>query len=1133
MGKNVKHIFGAYLNMARHNAFITLSYISKILGAETEGSESGLSQMKAITILNTHSRPEEKTKAILLLNKHFPFLMPMVDNYLSNVNLIEKKVTPEVYYKILTTVFTILNLLRDEYSHYAFVDNRLQDTEITNQNKQLVYYLKNCFDGGRRIVKDRFSFSENEMIFITDNRYNKVKQIDEQTGKVKNAFKEKEDFLYKLDNSDKVLSAKGICFFICLFIEKKYATIFLDNPEFLFFPENTKENQKKIIREIFSVYRLRLPKSRIDSTKPGLALGLEMLNELKKCPDELFQTLNKENKDKFRIAQNDGDDLEIENTEVLLKRYDNRFPYFAMRYIDDNRLFKDIRFQVSLGKYRYKFYEKKGIDGEEDRVRGLEKELNGFGRLNEIEEERIKLWGKIIRPFENYKKDTAAEEPYITDKRATYIVNGNRIGLAFRETLRKDLFLPIINGKETKCEKPDCWLSIHEFPAMIFHNLLCENEQKLDTEKIILNYVKRYKNFFSDINAGVLTPKQIQEQDLINELKSNYDLDKNIIPQKLWDYLSGKEIDESKKFEQSANDQINRMIAHTKIQLRKFQRDKLLIGSKENKIGKESYIEIKSGRLARFLSNDILKFQPTKNEGKDKLTGMNFQIMQSSLAIYDKSIDELRRLFVSAKLINSAIEHPFLNKVLDENPMDTQGFYETYLKKKIEYLMLCEEKSIKKHSYKSYPFLHPTRLKWGKRTGDYYKDLAHRYFTQPIELPRGLFTDSIKKKLCDLLKEYIGEIMQPENECNVSYLISSYFNHIYKDNNQEFYNYRRTYDFFNKLQQEENIVQRGLKERYYTIDDYKNLLKNLNFKEEIDNYAKKEASLKDFNSYKEKKEAVILTFRKKDFENDRYITGKYENILIDEVSGKKISENDINEIILYWDKVRISRIMQSLFNDYKKNEKLIRQYKIQDILLFLMAKEILIENESKGIEIEEIKQFKLKNLNLEEDNNILSLQIPFSVTLKLKDGSSKTIRQKSLKLKNYGDFFKFIFDQRIKTLLPRVKDAEVDRKELEKELEEYDMNRVVIFKLIFEFEKSLLSRDPEAMNRSYSFSEILNIFSENQGNKEYMRLIRNAFCHNNYPEIEKMKEFTNEKIPGIANSITNLFDSLTKENSGE
>ena len=130
-----------------------------------------------------------------------------------------------------------------------------------------------------------------------------------------------------------------------------------------------------------------------DVDKDGLAL--DMLNDLKKCPKELFELLSKEKQQKFR--EKDAPDDTEDGQETLMRRYSDRFPYFAIRYCDENEVFENLRFHIDLGKYYFKFYEKQTIDGGTYQ-RALDKRLKTFGRIKEVKSKVKQEWDEIIKP---------------------------------------------------------------------------------------------------------------------------------------------------------------------------------------------------------------------------------------------------------------------------------------------------------------------------------------------------------------------------------------------------------------------------------------------------------------------------------------------------------------------------------------------------------------------------------------------------------------------------------------------------------------------------------------------------------------------------------------------------------------
>ena len=78
---------------------------------------------------------------------------------------------------------------------------------------------------------------------------------------------------------------------------------------------------------------------------------MDMLNELKRCPKELYPLLSKEDKEKFIPKDFNDEEYDTDEYESVpeLKRKDNRFNYFALRYLDNS--FEHLKFYIDLGNY--------------------------------------------------------------------------------------------------------------------------------------------------------------------------------------------------------------------------------------------------------------------------------------------------------------------------------------------------------------------------------------------------------------------------------------------------------------------------------------------------------------------------------------------------------------------------------------------------------------------------------------------------------------------------------------------------------------------------------------------------------------------------------------------------------------
>lgn len=249
---------------------------------------------------------------------------------------------------------------------------------------RVVRLLTYLFSASVREIKKRYNLTT-ELNFL--NLY-KTKRGENGTREV--IIDTRHSFALQKDNG--MLSRKGLIFLVCQFIDKKYATMLFDQQGYrgYGFYGNNNEARCQYIREVFSAYRMQRLNERMNVERNDIALAMDMLNELRRCPKELFDIISPDEQNKFRIKSDKTGE------EVLLRRSSDRFALLAMQYIDCTGAFDKIRFQVSLGKYRYKFYDKTCIDGE-SHLRILQKELNGFGRLNDIDHAREEQWGDLIR----------------------------------------------------------------------------------------------------------------------------------------------------------------------------------------------------------------------------------------------------------------------------------------------------------------------------------------------------------------------------------------------------------------------------------------------------------------------------------------------------------------------------------------------------------------------------------------------------------------------------------------------------------------------------------------------------------------------------------------------------------------
>ena len=1069
-----KKYFGTYSVMALHNARTVFDHIQEI--ADIDDSTTGKAEDLWIHpimsyLWNTYNgnggMPEKALFIIERLQTYFPFLKIMAENQReysnkkNNQNRIE--VNSSDICNVLDRILRILKMYRDNTAHYQTYENKFVDNcdFLTKKEQPLAYMINNYYTVALRNIKERYGYKSKELTFIQDNRYKFVKDVSgRKKSQVNLNF-----FLSLLDyNDDKTkklhLSGIGVALLICLFLDKQYINLFLTKLP-IFSSYGPQSEERKIILRSMSINSIKLPKDRIYSEKSNKSIALDMLNEIKRCPKELFDVISPEMQSHFRLFSND-------HNEVLMRRSTDRFVQLILQYIDYGKLFKGIRFHVNMGKLRFLFKANKNCIDNQNRVRVIEQPLNGFGRIEEAEDIRkqengtFAKTGITIRNFENMRRDDAdpANYPYIVDTYTHYILENNKVEMFFCD---EPLIPEIEKGRYVVKRMPSCRMSALEIPAMAFHLLLFGSEK---TEKLIKDICAKYRKLF----------EAMKNEDVTAENLKSFGIAEKDLPQKLLDLVygnaHGKDVD---KFIMST---IETMLASTGNQIKRLKEDKRATHSTDNKMGKRNFRHISTGKLAEFLAKDIVLFQPSVNDGENKITGLNYRIMQSGIALYNSMGDseaklQFKQMFEKARLIgnNRNVSHPFLYKVFARYiPANTIEFYEKYLIERKFYLKMLLDK-IEQGNKVNIPFIRRDQNKWKKPV---MSNLGFIYDEDlPIELPRQMFDSEIK--------DYLRSMPQMSDidfsNANVTFLIAEYMKRIMKDDFQAFYSWDRKYHYIDMLKGDYD-KRHTLQSSFTTVEERERL-----WKERVERT----------DSYRKQATINIMSNRL-----NRYMT-----------------PSEINNIL---DK-SISRYR----NEYQKCEKLIRRYKVQDALLFLMAKKALKETADFDGD-----RFKLKEIMPDAERGILSEIMPITFTFE-KDGKTYTIKSNDMKLKNYGDFFVIANDNRIVKLMELVDSDIVSKENLMEEFKKYDQCRPEIASIVFDLEKWAFDKFPELsekvrLKEKVDFKAIIQVLANNkkvENQQGYiLRKIRNAFDHNNYPDKGIVKITT---LPEIALNIKKLF----------
>lgn len=1108
----MKPVMAAYLNMARHNVYRTLIHIAGQMQAPEHGDEDKLTKFDLWKKLEKAPAPEQ-IKLIKLLQKHFPVLQAFLNYEKKAGKAMVDTSAHDVRRFFVKLLLPTLSRIRNEYTHYA------AKPRVKKEEEALLPYLRQALADSVPAVFDRFAVE----VAQGDNKGKKKKptlpkQVSET---VKKIFPEpfdkqgKKKGIYKLVNGE-AFSDLGIVFFTCMFLERRYTAMFLDalKP----WPESFNEIQRKAVFEVFSYGHIRLPREKYDSVTPDYALGLEMLNELQKCPAELFDILSSKDQEclSVDIKSDDpdavtDDGVTVKGGKVQMKRVSDRFARMAMMYLDRTNAFKNLRFMVHLGNYRFKFYMKQCVaDKEADTLRTLQKEINGFGRIDEIEAARRQMYAPMFKAMvkkenaagvevEELQPDYAGMDPYVTDTKANYVFDNNRIGLrAIGGDREPRLYLPsltengepIDDAKQIKLYSPNAWLSVYELPGLIFYKLLCDTYPEHvgehgNAEELIMSYVNAYRKLFKNIRDGKF-------EGWNEERYSPLTLED--LPVKIKTYILKPEASVNPLFALKAQAAIREMVEETEKEIERFNKKLDRLTDKEVRPDKKT--DLRPGAIASRLSRDIMYFSP-KSEAKDKMTSANFNSLQSALALSKLSVKRMRKMLDN-------LGHPFIAETLDNYAaadFKIYDFYKIYLECRLKYLK--SKQGLGKAELEKLPFLRPDRAKWQKRDEKSIKELAGRYlkigeidFPHGFELPRGLFTAR-----AEAIMRAAGVLTEPagDRKPSMTNLINHYFTHVLEDDNQPFYGWSRHYEVFDKLAaMKDDKRPTSLFLSPEQLCDKMSERKNLTpsafmLKKALDSFNRELPDDRQTNNLKDGRVVRLATER-----------------------------------------------MKKDYATYDDNERKLRRFAVQDKLIFLMAKNILLGVYE--IKRETLGRFKLKDIMPGGKDSILEMRVPFMISLTI-DGVTLTIRQnEEIKIKRYGEFYRYNSEPRLKSLLPYLAKKieggekaklEIDRDMLEDELSQYDRKRVEVMRMVQAFEQSIVSRANSAgieidkdtlINFNSLITNVGNI--PYQGHGQILINIRNGFCHNEYAKGVAIPE--DSSLPQIAEQISKLFDATRK-----
>ena len=237
------------------------------------------------------------------------------------------------------------------------------------------------------------------------------------------------------------------------------------------------------------------------------------------------------------------------------------------------------------------------------------------------------------------------------------------------------------------------------------------------------------------------------------------------------------------------------------------------------------------------------------------------------------------------------------------------------------------------------------------------------------------------------------------------------------------------------------------------------------------------------------------------------------------VKSKKLTEKEKEEFRSYLE-----------FQSWNKFERELRLVRNQDIVTWVLCKELIDKLKIDELNIEELKKLRLNNIDTDtakkEKNNILNRVMPMELPVTvwkvnkagniIKDKPLHTIyiKESKTKLLKQGNFKALVKDRRLNGLFSFVdtsskaelKDKPISKSVVEYELGEYQNARIETIKDMLLLEKTLIKKYKKLPTDN--FSDMLNGWLEGKDESDKARFqndvkllvaVRNAFSHNQYP----------------------------------
>lgn len=857
-----KHYFGGFLNLAKNNIEQVVDEFRLRLGLpEPIDKEARTSEIIANYFTEKKSYTDWE-RGMNILKEYLPVVeyldLPATDNEFENVPNNEKENAKRKYFtKNWFALNKTINTLRNFYTHHYHPPVNIDDDVAKFLDKNL---LNVCLEIKKRKMKT--DKTKQALKLGIDEQLAKLKELKSQELKKKGikGWSNVENvegavyndafihMIFKNENGNSELKDKyktkriqdkyngdlqtdfsisSLVFLLSMFLSKKEIEQFKSNL-FGFKGKVIKENEEYEISKtnnslkfmathwVFSYLAFKGLKQRVKNTFDKETLLMQMVDELNKVPHEVYQTLSKEKQDEFLedineyIQDNEENKKSLEESTVvhpiIRKRYESKFNYFAVRFLDEFANFPNLKFTVYAGNYVHHKKEKEIAGGKFVSERMIKEKINVFGKLSEVskyksdyfseetDEETIN-WELFPNPsylfiqenipvfIDMFKKSEEAKQCQANINRAKDKINPKQ---KRKSRLTKKEIIDIIyaKNKDIGFGDPTALLSAKELPALLFE-LLVNKKTGEELENIIVEKIVSQCNNISSYNGdSLLTGSQITK----NLLKSH----------------PTDEVDNFTKIYSAIEREMQ--ITDGKLHTIKDNRKEELEGRRNKnpriKVRKHVFYSKELGQEATWLANDIKRFMP--ESARQNWKGFHHSELQKFLAFFDRNKSDALELISEFWDLNSDI---FIGKELKKAFLKDQfdQFYESYLNSRNETLTglknsienFEEEPKLLKKVMKDFYRIFYKRLYVVKSANDQKLQLL----AKPICLPHGIF---------DKKPTFVKGTKVEDNPS----LFAAWYSYTYNNTHrfQEFYNMPRDYkDLYERYKEKDTERHRNKK----------------------------------------------------------------------------------------------------------------------------------------------------------------------------------------------------------------------------------------------------------------------------------------------------------------------------------